>query len=321
MSALQELASLKNKTSHLSERRHQESEEELIFGTLCLEKFESTGFQDADLLKEGCKRFIHAITLNSKDIRPHLGLIYLFTLIEDFDTAQIYIASAQSLEPDNPFLEAMQTFWREAKKASQSSKMSEQAYVVKTPDKKHIDLDALYDKVEDYIQGLVMELSQMSPPQATTQKDRLKQMSVSRKQLQASHEKILSDIALIDREIETDELRQALRPLEITLQRLQQNLEVSKVMLGIYRELQEQIKVVRQVAAEAQSTQELSDISVLEENAEVLLDRCDQFADQLDDLENQSVNMDELLKSYHILVHEIEVFQDVIDETIERLKG
>lgn len=327
MSLLNQISSLQEQSAQLSSRRHQEAEEDLIFGTLCLEKFESTGFREAELLKEACRRFIHSIQCNSRDIRPHLALIYLFTLIEDYDTAQIYVASAQAIDVEHPFLAALQEFVREARRQSQleaqqaARAASAPPAGTATDQPQEIDYDALYDRIEAAIPMLVRKASQLVPPDPSLQSLHIEELQQHLAQLEDKQKQILAQIKTVEEEIDAEELRTALQPLHVSLQRLQQNLGFSQQMRRLYKELRNQLNMVEQVCTEAQKTSEPDDLPILEENVEALLDQCDQFADRLDELEQQKVNIDELLKYYQRLVSEVESFQDLVDQTTIRLKG
>jgi chorismate-pyruvate lyase len=67
-------------------------------------------------------------------------------------------------------------------------------------------------------------------------------------------------------------------------------------------------------------TDDPQDIEVLEENLQVLLDHCDSVADRLDELESKKINIHPLQTPYQHYAEQLERFQDVLEETIDRLK-
>jgi hypothetical protein len=90
--------------------------------------------------------------------------------------------------------------------------------------------------------------------------------------------------------------------------------------IHIHQDIQKHTDLADEIIAESQNTDDPQDIEVLEENLQVLLDHCDSVADRLDELDAKKVNIHPLQTPYQHYAEQLERFQDVLEETIDRLK-
>lgn len=315
------MANLQQQSTGVRTQRHEQAEEDFYFGLICLDRFATTGYQDPELLKEACRKFIQSIQSNGRDERPHLAMAYLFALIEDFPTAQMYLASAQGLAFDHPMIGAIREVIRELQKQPASPTAPGGPALTLSESAEELDYDALYDEVESEIKRWVLEFSQHLNVQPSLRQDVLKSQRKTLQTLHETQEQIQQKIARVEEEIDTTELLQALKPLEVSVQRLEQALATSKQLQHLQTEMQNTQHSVSQIVNEAQRTEDAADIPILEENIEVLLDHCDQFADQLDSFSARQVEVESLLKTYDELVADLDELRNLVDDTIERLKG
>ncbi|PIQ23793.1 hypothetical protein COW36_16845 [bacterium (Candidatus Blackallbacteria) CG17_big_fil_post_rev_8_21_14_2_50_48_46] len=321
MFQMKEIQLLQQQSSGFHSQRHDQAEEDFFFGLMCLDRFATTGYQDSDLLKEACRKFIQSIQSNGKDERPHLALAYLFALIEDYPTAQLYLASAEGLAIDHPMIAAIRKIIREIQKMSTDSLPEGPQADSAALSAEDLDYDALYDEVEDDIKRWVLEFSQHLNAHPSLRPDIIKNQRKTLEKLRETQDVINAKITRVEEEIDTTELVQALKPLEISQKRLEQALQTTVELQALQTEMHNTQSSVGQISQEAQQTEDAADIPVLEENIEVLLDHCDHFADQLDQYSERQLDLEILLKTYDRLVGALDDLRNLVDDTIERLKG
>lgn len=280
-------------------------------------------FRNKQSLITACEQLIKAISAHREDIRPYLALSYLFTILEDFDTALSYLQAALHLDPQSEIAQAFLDTIRAQRQgdplpaapvlaASAASSPAPQQAAAAIPADEALDLDALYDQLERRILARIRALSQEAPPEPSPETENLKAIRSRFQQTQAELARFQASIEQLDVEFDTAELRQALRPLEVSLQRYQTLYNTAYQMYTLRKALRQDHETVMALRRTAHSH-----ASEAETELETLLDHCDAFADQLDALEAQGHASPQLLRDYESLVQSLEALQELVDEGLE----
>jgi tetratricopeptide (TPR) repeat protein len=283
-------------------------------------------FCNKQSLIEACEQLIKAISAQREDIRPYLALSYLFTILEDFDTALEYLQAALHLDPQHEvalaFLDTIRAQRQgdplpaaPAPAASRTPGRAATEAPPAPPAPEMLDLDALYDQIEQRILERIRAFSAAAPPQPAPDATQLKALKLQLQQMQGELAQLRAGIDQLEAEFDTAELRQTLRPLDLSVQRYQALYATAQNMYHLRQALRQELETVVRLRSEAQTE---ADATGLEAQLEALLDRCDEFADQLDTLEAQGHPSPPLLKDYEQLVQAVEALQELVDELLER---
>jgi hypothetical protein len=128
-------------------------------------------------------------------------------------------------------------------------------------------------------------------------------------------------LQILDQEMEVSDLRLHLSTIDKALQRMINLTQLFEQFIQIHQDIQKHTDLTGEIITESQSTEDPEDIEVLEENLQVLLDHCDSVADRLDELDTKKINIHPLQLPYQHYAEQLDRFQDVLEETIERLKS
>lgn len=321
---LQSIKNLNKATSSKSNKRHKEAEERLFWGMACLDLAHDEGYKDKSKIEEAIKALIEAMVKNRRDPRAPLTLAYLFFAFEDYETAREYLQVAHEIDANNPVTKALdESIHQQIIKDRRASGSATVSAVPRGPDPlpvgEEIDYDALYDKLELYIIAQTQAISLTPPPKATISGQAFKTLKAIYSTHLKSHKRMLDQLKIVDEEIDITDLRNQMKPFETNLRRYDKALKASRKFMDLKKTINAEIDLVAQVNMEAQSTTDPNDIPILEENMEALLDNCDNFADQLESLEELGHSVDAVEKVYEKLVKIIETFQDTVDDVSSRL--
>lgn len=331
---LMQLKGIEKKKSELDDKRQAFSEQELFKGIAHLEKFQLDGFQDPQLLKQGCVHLIEAMKRNRRDERPCLALAYLFVLIQDYPTANEYLQLARQLDPGNPLLTALQESIQEQLLEELQTPQHQQAHpsqptppppgelvtpFAATALTTEQDFDALYDKIETHLFAQVKRLAETPPPEVSLQPQQIAQLEDLWLALKESCQQLETQIAYVSQEIDTTALSAQLRPLILTSKRYQTALKVSQELALLQSELLAEISSIRRKITEALGLKHPTDLDRLESALEADLDQCDAFADRIDLLESQGQNVSEVVCHYQVLLETLDQYRDTLDNTQFRL--
>ncbi len=318
------MKAMRDQNQNVLGRRQLEAEERLNFGLACIEYGYEESFKRPEVLHEAASALIDAMTLNRRDTRAPFSLAYLFFLIEDFATAQEYLHLALSLDPHEPVALALQeTLHQEvlkARKQPQPVNRRPAADNSALPEPEtELDYDRFYDRIEKQIVDVLHALTAFQPPKVATTPLDFKALKSEYKRLCQQFTDLNEALVILDEELDTKDLRQMLRPLDIYLERFRQMMVQSQSVQQLNRDLEAETQVVQQVIQEAQNSLSAADLEALEENAEVLLDNCDGFADRLDPFESQGIHLKSSIRLYQELIQAVETLQDLTDNLAEKL--
>lgn len=297
----QQLKSMANQVSELSHQRHQQAQKSLEIALQALEKFEHSGFQNAQLAKKASQSLILALRANPQDMRPLLALIYLFALVGDYDTAQLYVALAQGINPDDAYLALLQDFCRTIKPGRQAPTQN-------------VDFHSLFSQTDQAIQDLLSQLHQTPIPKPTLDDKAFAALESSWKQLQHSIQTLAARLEILEQKENTSEMQRSMHVLNQLASRQEKCLKTSQIMRAVYQKMAEQISQANQSYIQVKNSPSLHNLQHWETHLEHQFDSCDQIADQMDDLESQQVKIDGLLPTYHRLLGIIESFGELLDE-------
>lgn len=304
-------------------RRHEDAQKQIDQGYDLYLSAQKQGFSNKELLKQAFSIFIRAIQLNRRNPESYLGAAMILTLVSDFKSANLYLDAVDDIDPDNESSRFLRKKIKELiKKQRETPKSSmpgrpKPEYVAS---QEEIDYDSLYDQVEEMIFSLVKVAMESLPSKPTEDPRMLKSFLKKHKHVKNVHQEILSHLEVVDEEIDIGELQQTMKPVEASLRRFELTVSLSKALGRLLMRLTEEIETVKSFADEAQKTEDPQDVPVLEENLEALLDNCDSIADELDGFDEKGVQANKTEEKYEKLVKEIEKLQDVVDDSIARLK-
>lgn len=314
---LEALLQARDKANAASQERNQARYQlALQEGQQALADYHASNFSKRALLKQACELFTEAMGADRSKTEPYVALGYVFILLDDSQMATRLLTDALRKEPGHAdakmFLEFLQLKpqFQAKKPATPFSPKPTAPPQAQEEAEAEIDLDLLYDQTEARLITQVQLISQAPQPQVTVDKEKYLAFKKEVEAFQDLLAEIREDIALIDAEIQTDELQQQLKPLEAILQRYLQVYTFSRQL----RVLRKQIKDEK---AEAEALiQKLGQHSTpeLESLTEKYLDSCDAVADQMDDLENQGCSIDLLNHDYQNWVAVLEELQDQVDD-------
>lgn len=298
--------------SSLNQNRQEESD------TLCKQAYfliaeaEAKGFVDKAPLKKAMHLFIQAAKQKRRYSEPYIGLCYLSLLIDQREVATKYLITALQIDPQNEDALRLQAYLNEEPK----QQVAEDSFKLVDLDPEYredVDLDQLYDQLEQKLLLVIKELMNYPPPIPALNEadiDILKNQVDELEQRVNLYEK---QIALLDREFDTSELRRRFRPMEVMLKRTQKALEVSERMVSINQQIQGLIDTTKGIIQRLANSS-IDVIGRAEKELESLMDSCDWVADQIDAIDSEGHPTHALENTYNILVALIDQAREIIDE-------
>lgn len=134
-----------------------------------------------------------------------------------------------------------------------------------------------------------------------------------------SYSQILDQLELLKQaEIDLSELENDLQPIASGLQQFERAL-ASNQFLKFTEKIYEEIEVVNEQIKDAQVCDNLDDLEILRENVDALYENCDTFAEELDVLEGQGLNIDPVIEHYEVLRVSVEQLERVVQDSANRI--
>lgn len=109
-----------------------------------------------------------------------------------------------------------------------------------------------------------------------------------------------------------------LTPLESGLKQFERALS-SNHFLEITQRIHAEIKLTQEQIEEAQNCNDMGDWEILNENIEILYENCDGFADEIETLEEQGLDINGLVEHYDVLRVTIEQFERIVQDAANRI--
>lgn len=286
------------------DRKAQQSNHLVQQGFILLAKAEEEGFKNKFLLKRAAKIFLNNILQHHQNIEAHLGLSYVFLLLSNYSKAEYYLNQALSISPEHPDVHKLLQF-------TQSQAIDPDATAV-SHELDEDEFDALYDKVEFAIYTHIRTIMAAPSPQITLNLTTIKSMEQQLEDLEQAHLSILNQLVILDKEFDINELKQKLKPIELTLKRYEKVIKVSSIFANIEDEIKHHFKIVCKLLKQLEGKKVTQ--KKLEQSVENLLDASEHFTEQLDYLDNKGYNIQILKDSHRELLDYIDRLQNTIEE-------
>lgn len=290
---LKSLQATQNLTQARNQRRHEQVDDSFRAALTQVSQYTETS--DVSLLQDALHKLSATLKLNSTHAESYYLMAYVFYLLDMLPEAHHYLAATLRLKPTLVLAQDLQRHLQDGVfPALQFPDLEQQ----------ELDLDTLYDQVEIRIQIKTHEIISMQvPAQASPQagiRTRLAELEMS---LADEYRYLNRQLQQIDQEIEIGELKISLRPFELRLSQIQQLSQHSEQLFAVLQQLQaEQARVQTDLAAPQEA------------HLETILDHCDLFADQLDELARQNIPISELEPAYQALIEQVTELQDLLEE-------
>jgi len=113
-------------------------------------------------------------------------------------------------------------------------------------------------------------------------------------------------------------LQEQLKPLDAGLRQFERALN-SNQYLKFTAKIYEEVEMVNGQLADAQNCDNADDIEILQENVEILFENCDAFADQIEELSEQGLDIDPIIEHYDVLRMSIEQLERAVQESANRI--
>lgn len=183
-----------------------------------------------------------------------------------------------------------------------------------------IDYEGLRAELQQMIQtqhrAMIKHLHQA---QTLVDPNEVKLLKRNQKGFETSLDKIKSKLQLIaDAGIDTEVQLSQLQPLESGLKQFERALS-SNHFLKVTERIHTEIRITQEQIEEAQNCSDAGDLEILSENIEVLYENCDAFADEIEALEEQGVDIKGLIEHYDILRVTIEQFERITQDAANRI--
>jgi len=277
---------------------------------------------DKTKLKQATDCFAKGIQANYKNPANYFGMGFLFLLIAQPRQALPYLKAGLDLEPGSELgKELLQQAQKGQPKTAQKPLEPQSAQFAKPA--AEMDFDDLYDSTEA---AIMLFLKQIMTDEVLgfAPSPNPKQLALLQSKLKLFQEKtqeFSQRLHILDQEMEVTDLRKQLSAIDKALQRIISLSQLFEQFIEIHQDIQKHTDITDEIMAESQATDDPNDIEVLEENLQVLLDHCDSVADRLDEMDAKKINIHPLQTPYQHYAEQLERFQDVLEETIERLKS
>jgi len=287
----------------LAEKRIQKAQENFERAKQCVSQALATGFHDKSLLLEASQALFFSIQTNRTDPEPLVLMAYLFLLLEDHKRALLYLKRALELNPHHQdALQLMDYLLHPPQVVEADSDLPD---LPDLPDLSNTDdLDALYEQCHASLMAIVRGLMQEAQPQFVLNAIELRDLTQRYEHLNQTYQGLQKSIEHIDQEIDTSELEKMLGPLRHFLKRLAsvvRDSEMGTAILTEMKQLHTQWSALLSPAGQSEA---------LAQDLDLWLDRCDQFADQIDAFEQQGYSVGPLVQVYEKMVQVLEDYQD-----------
>ncbi len=134
-----------------------------------------------------------------------------------------------------------------------------------------------------------------------------------------SYKQIMQQFELLKQSgLDLTELENDLQPIASGLSQFERAL-ASNQFLKFTEKIYEEIEVVNEQIRDAQACDNFDDLEILRENVEALYENCDAFAEELEELENQGLNINSVIEHYEVLRVSVEQLERVVQDSSNRI--
>lgn len=292
----QALKSIQSQNSDLVSRRHSKSGELYQKGLEDLGKAIASKFKDKKKLQSAIGIFMQAIRSQRNNPEPYIALGYLFMLLNDFLSAKTYFNAVLDFDPNHADAKKFLHHIR-----NNISQVTKRTASIQSDIGGEIDYDQLYDSTEALIYTQLRILMAEVSYQVVYVPEKIELLEKRKLQVQSIYEQINQRITVIGKEYDVSELLVKLKPLETLYKNIEKAYLISQKMVQVTSDIQRTVEVVFQMFKQG-----LGDL-------EPIFDKCDFYADQLDELDEAGYKIKPVEKKYLQLIALIEKLQDRLD--------
>ncbi len=321
---------LRHQTTTLIQERKRIFRELLFQGLASLSRAQADPGQEQALLKEACNYLMEAMRYDRSAPEGFTAMAWLLWLTGDSAAALPYLQEAlllapahrdalmlmQRIQPGSVSRPGTGPLMRPVGSSAAVSRPPRFARPLTAtaapPIQESIDYDRLYDQLEAQIQKEVKQISLLNPNwyQSSRLRSSVQKTEQHYANLRTKYRSFLQQIRALEVELDATDLRRMLKPLEIILNRCEYHLQLSWQMIQLEEMLEGHFRWVSHALHRLERQQKLPpDFSA--QRFDYLLDDCDALADQLDELEQMSIESAHLVKAYESLASKVSRFQDL----------
>lgn len=183
---------------------------------------------------------------------------------------------------------------------------------------KNYDLDDLYDGIENLIQNQVRSLMD-TMAQAKATPESAQELYYQQIFLMLQQKVLNFHIEAVEQEIDTQDLKHKMLPLQALLRRVLKNAQASEQMLVQEQQIAWSAGAVVTLSRLLDKVKSRQEHQLIETALERLMDEIDRTADSLDELDSQKHNIRALEHAYNKVVAAIEGLHDALDDKLESL--
>ncbi|MBT9544907.1 MAG: hypothetical protein IV090_05910 [Candidatus Sericytochromatia bacterium] len=299
---------LQAKKETLNQERKANSHKYVEGGLSLLSKASESKFSHQQELSECHALFLKALQYNRKDPMPYIGLAHLRVIVGDRSLALKYVKKALRLDPNHT--EAQNLFHFLARKSPAIPPEKKQIPEIKILDAEE---ECLGLQIAEHILALKQVLKEVESKVLQNKFDLLAlDHYLSRQEI--AYQTNLKQISIWSHRQGSDALYFQIKDWERDLVQLKKNRDLAQTYTQLEQEIQNLTGEVREniLALHRKQVFPLQAETLLEK----YLDRCDYFADRLDNLEAQNRSIAILEPIYQELVENIEIFRNILDEIL-----
>jgi hypothetical protein len=302
---MQKSPPLANETS-LNRQRHEESFELYARALECLSQSEEDHFQNRELLQEAADCLLESIRHNRRHAEPYIAMGYLLWICQDPVWAMHYLEEALRLEPTH---EDIHTLIARIKGKPLKPEEIEQIAFADSPAP-----EALATHFAQALEEMSAEkISAIAPTINPHLLSRLEEKQV----YWFNRYEELQVEANRSRDVQTKQrLREQIQPMRELTQKYRDALRVSHEMIALSDQMLENSQQTQRYLEVASRPMTSAQWQEMQGYVDILLDNCDQFADSLEQFENQQIVTGSLYTQYQQLSERIETLQELLARQI-----
>jgi hypothetical protein len=263
---------------------------------------EFTQTRQPEILEQVFHKIEEALRAKRNYAEPYALLAFIFHGLNKSQLATQYLKYALTIDRQCPLAKELQDCLSFPNKHFQVSSKE----------------DTLYDELEAEIEHLLQQ-SMNTPFQAEPAHD-LSSFAKFEKDAEGlikTFQQLSRQLALLDQSLEISKLFRKLKPIEIQVQAVKRWQKVSQHLINLHVRIRAEHQQTSEDLFVINSGGEPYSLLSLEASLETKLDKCDQIADELDELNEQGCNIMPVECAYQALLKAVEEFRDALDEAPE----
>jgi hypothetical protein len=255
-------------------------------------------------------RVLDTLRYKTAQAKPYVLMAYVLLIYNHVHQAVRFQKLAESIEPELPEVVAMRALIDRVISGGTEAPLAPVSDPALLPP--DLSEEGLYDQIETLIFEQVKSLLQ-SPPLPSPSLDTQAFLALTQRQaeLETVYDTFMARLLPLETDWDISELKLRLRPIESRLKQFARQ-----------RSLFERLSTLEQrIKAESHALKTLyRDLNraapgLTDRDLEVYYDRCDGFADEIDELEQQGCDILPLLGIYQELTSALDQLQDALDDT------